>query len=398
MAHDEEAPTPAEAERRASLPSPDGTKVPRWVIKAIALFWVGWAVSYLGTGMIRNLRSLLIVGLISLFLSFAIEPAVNRLERWGFRRGLGVWIVYLLLFVSITGFSAAIGTALATQINSFIDEAPRYVDDMETWLRENVDEDIDLQRVSDEFVEGGGVSDLATRFADDVVDLGTTVLNVVFQTFTVLLFTFYLVAEGPQLRRNVCSFLQPKRQRTVLAVWDLAIEKTGGYIYSRGILAVLSAVSHYIAFELLDVPFPVPLAIWVGVISQFIPVIGTYFAGAIPVLITLVDNPRTALVVVAVVVAYQQVENYVFAPRVTAHTMEIHVAVAYGSVIAGAALLGVVGALLALPFAATTQAFVAGYRQHHDVAEDTLAESAQRRGRFGNRSADPDGPSAADHG
>ncbi len=357
------------------------SKVPRWVIKAIALFWIGWAITYIGTGMVRNLRALLVVMLISLFLSFAIEPAVNRLEGWGLRRGLGVWIVYLCLFFATVGFSAAIGTALATQINSLVEEAPRYLDDMEGWLQNNIDEDIDLQQVSDEFVDGGGVSDLATRFADDVVSLGTSVLNVVFQTFTVLLFTFYLVAEGPQLRRNVCSFLQPHRQRTVLAVWDLAIEKTGGYISSRGILAVLSAAVHYIAFTILGVPFPVPLAIWVGVMSQFIPVIGTYFAGALPLLITVVDDPRTALGVLVVVIAYQQLENYLFAPRVTAETMEIHVAVAYGSVIAGGALLGVVGALLALPFAATTQAFVSGYRQHFDVAEDTLAESAERRGR-----------------
>jgi len=381
----ETASSPAASERGASIVIPAGNKVPRWVIKAIALFWVGWAVTYVGTGMIRNLRSLIVVLLISLFLSFAIEPAVNRLESWGIRRGLGVWIVYLGLLVAITAFSAAIGTALASQIDSFIDEAPGYVDDMESWLQDNVDDDIDLQRVSDEFVEGGGVSDLATRFADDVVDLGTTVLNVLFQTFTVLLFTFYLVAEGPQIRRNVCSFLQPARQRTVLAVWDLAIEKTGGYIYSRGVLAVLSAAAHYIAFELLDVPFPVPLAIWVGVVSQFIPVIGTYIAGALPLLITLVDSPRGGIAVLIMVVGYQQLENYLFAPRVTAQTMEIHVAVAYGSVIAGAALLGVVGALLALPFAATAQAFVSGYRQHFDVAEDTLAESAERRGRTGPR-------------
>ena len=381
MEPDEASETENSADDVGDLVIPNGSKVPRWVIKAIALFWVGWAVTYIGTGMVRNLRSLMVVMLISLFLSFAIEPAVNRLESWGFRRGLGVWIVYLGLLVAMVGFSAAIGTALATQINSLVEEAPRYVEDMESWLQDNIDEDIDLQRVSDEFVEGGGASDLATRFADDVVSLGTTVLNVVFQTFTVLLFTFYLVAEGPQIRRNVCSFLQPHRQRTVLAVWDLAIEKTGGYIYSRGILAVLSAAAHYVAFEFLDVPFPVPLAIWVGVMSQFIPVIGTYFAGALPLLITVVDSPRTALGVLIVVIAYQQLENYVFAPRVTAHTMEIHVAVAYGSVIAGAALLGVVGALLALPFAATAQAFVSGYRQHFDVEEDTLAASAERRGR-----------------
>jgi len=377
MATNDDPPVPSDE----ATPWYEVKKVPIWLIKAIVLFWAGWIVVYLGTGAVRSLRSLLIVLLISLFISFAIEPAVNRMERWGVRRGLGVWIVYLGIIVGLAAFSAAIGTALATQIESFIDEAPGYVEQVEDWLQNNVDSDIDLQKFSDEFVDGGGASDLANRFADDVVNLGQTVLNVVFQTFTVLLFVFYLVAEGPKARRVVCSFLDQSRQRTVLAVWDLAIEKTGGYIYSRGILAFLSALAHWIAFEIIDVPFPVPLALWVGVMSQFIPVVGTYIAGALPALVAVLDDPKKAILVVVVIGAYQQIENYVFAPKVTAHTMEIHVAVAFGSVLAGAALLGVVGALLALPFAATAQAFISGYRQHHDVEEDALSRSAKRRGR-----------------
>ena len=357
------------------------SSVPLWVVKAIALFWLGWVTVYVTTGMIRSLRPLLIVILISLFLSFAIEPAVNRLERRGIRRGGGVWIVYILMLITLAGFSAAIGTALATQINDFIEDAPRLIEDAEDWLQENIDEDIDLGQLQQEFVEDGRAADLATTFADDLVNLGTTLLNIVFQAFTIALFTFYLVAEGPKLRRTICSFLEPDRQEMVLSVWDLAIRKTGGYIYSRGILALLSAAAHWIAFEIIDLPFPLPLALWVGVISQFIPVVGTYIAGALPVVVGLLDDPKKGLAVLVVIVVYQQVENYLFAPRVTAQTMEIHVAVAFGAVLAGAALLGVVGALLSLPFAATLQAFVSGYRQHHEVAEDTLARSAQRRGR-----------------
>ena len=355
--------------------------VPGWVVKAIVLFWLGWVIVYIGTGMLRSLRSLLIVALISLFISFAIEPAVNRMERWGVRRGLAVWVVYVGGFVAIAGFSAAIGNALATQINEFIDDAPQLITDLEGWLQENVDEGIDLDSLQQQFVDDGRAADLATTFADDLLNLGTTLLNIVFQAFMVLLFTFYLVAEGPKLRRTICSFLEPARQRMVLEVWDLAIEKTGGYIYSRTILAVFSSASHWIAFEIIDLPFPLPLALWVGVISQFIPVIGTYFAGALPLLIGLLEEPRTGLAVLVVIVVYQQIENYLFAPRVTAHTMEIHVAVAFGSVLAGAALLGVVGALLALPFAATAQAFISGFRQRHDIAEDELTASARRRGR-----------------
>lgn len=354
-------------------------RVPRWIWRSIAIFWMGWVVVYLGTGAVRALRSLLIVILVSVFLSFAIEPAVNRMERWGIRRGIGTWIMFLAILAVVGGFSAAIGTALATQLTDFIDEAPGYIDDIEKWVQDNIDSDIDFEEIRAEFVEGGGVEDLAGTLADEVVNLGTAILGIIFQIFMIFLFTYYLVAEGPKLRRTVCSFLPEERQRMVLSVWDLAIEKTGGYIYSRTILAVLSAAVHWVAFEIIGVPFPLPLALWVGVLSQFIPVIGTYIAGALPVLIALLDSPETGLWALVVIFVYQQIENYLFAPKITAHTMEIHVAVAFGAVIAGGAILGVVGALLALPLAATTQALITAYAQHHDVTEETLEESRQRR-------------------
>ena len=354
--------------------------VPRWIWRSIAIFWLGWVVVYLGTGAVRALRSLLIVLLVSLFLSFAIEPAVNRMEQRGIRRGLGTWIMFLAILAVIGGFSAAVGTALATQVTDFVDEVPGYLDDIETWVDDTFNSEIDFAEIQDEFVAGGGVEDLAQSFADDIVNLGTAIIGIIFQIFTTALFTYYLVAEGPKLRRTVCSYLPEERQRLVLSVWDLAIEKTGGYIYSRTILAILSAIIHSIAFALLDVPFPLPLGLWVGVLSQFIPVIGTYIAGALPVLIATLDSPRTGLWALVVVVVYQQVENYWFAPKITARTMELHVAVAFGAVIAGGAVLGVVGALLALPFTATVQAFISTYAQHHDVHEETLAESRQRRG------------------
>ncbi|MFQ5556861.1 MAG: AI-2E family transporter [Acidimicrobiales bacterium] len=354
--------------------------VPGWVKRSIALFWLGWLVVFYGTGALRSLRSLLIVLLISLFLSFAIEPAVNRFERLGIRRGIGTWIMFIVILAMIAGFSAAVGTALATQVTEFVDQVPDYIDDIESWVNDTFNADADFEELRQQFVQGGGAQDLASRFADDLVNLGATVIGIIFQAFTIALFTFYLVAEGPKLRRTVCSLLDEDRQRLVLQVWDLAIEKTGGYIYSRTILAIISSVAHWIAFSVIGVPFPLPLALWVGVISQFIPVIGTYIAGALPLLISLLDSPGKALWTLGTIVVYQQLENYLFSPRITAHTMEIHVATAFGAVIAGGALLGIVGALLALPFAATVQAFVSTYFSHHEVHEATLAESRTRRG------------------
>jgi predicted PurR-regulated permease PerM len=205
-------------------------------------------------------------------------------------------------------------------------------------------------------------------------------LSVVFEVLTVMLFAFYLVADGPRLRRVICSRLRPARQRRVLEAWELAIEKTGGYLYSRALLAGLSAVFHWVVFQAVGTQAPLALALWVGLISQFLPVVGTYLAGLLPVLVTLIDSPLKAMVIAIAIIVYQQVENYVFAPRITARTMELHPALAFGSAIAGGAVLGAVGAILALPAVAMMQALMSNAGPRYEVVDTHLTEVPRRRG------------------
>jgi len=351
--------------------------MPRWVPRAIVLFFVGIAVLSTLAWTVQRLRTLLILILVSLFLSFAIEPAVNRLERMGFRRGLGTLMVFAVLAAALGGFGFAIGSLLADQVTNFVDEAPGYIDDIEKWAQESLGVELDAEELQNEFLEGGAASDLATRLAGDLVGLGTRAFNLLLQLLTVLLFTFYLVSDGPRLRRTVCSVLSEERQGTVLRIWELAIEKTGGYIYSRTLLGLASFVFHWIAFAIIGVPFPLPLALWVGVTSQFIPVIGTYLAGFFPILIALLNEPIHALWVFIAVVAYQQVENYILAPPVTAQTMDVHPAVAFGAVLAGVGLLGAVGALLALPAAAVFQAFISTYLHERGMVREVHADTGK---------------------
>lgn len=354
-------------------------EMPPWVRRAILLGAVALAGLFVLYWLIVHLRGLIVMLLVSLFLSFAIEPAVNWLEVRGWRRGVGTMAVFLGLLAIATVFVAAMGSLLVDQVRRFIDEAPGYIEDAELWLEENLDVTIETDDLLDEFREGGAASELATRLAGNLLSFSATVIGILFQVLTIALFTFYLVADGPRLRRVICSALPPDRQREVLRIWELAINKTGGYIYSRALLALLSTAVHWPAFVLIGVPFPLPLALWVGVFSQFIPVIGTYIAGVLPVLIALLEDPVEAAWVLGVIVVYQQFENYVLAPRITAHTMEMHPAVAFGAVVAGAGILGPVGALLALPAAATLQAVVSSYLQRHDVIESSLTDESRRR-------------------
>ena len=134
-------------------------------------------------------------------------------------------------------------------------------------------------------------------------------------------------------------------------------------------------------FQAIGIQAPVAMALWVGLISQFLPVVGTYIAGALPVLVEFVDSPPKALVILIFVIFYQQVENYFLLPRITARTMDLHPAIAFGSAIAGAAVLGAVGAILAIPAAAMAQAVISNLGERHEVIDSHLTDCSARQAR-----------------
>jgi predicted PurR-regulated permease PerM len=126
-----------------------------------------------------------------------------------------------------------------------------------------------------------------------------------------------------------------------------------------------------IVLSILEVPFAVSLGIWVGVLSQFIPVVGTYLAAILPAIVALSSRGTTTMLwVIGFFLAYQLVENYLIAPRITKRTMEIHPAVSIGAIIVGSQLLGPIGIILALPMAGIIQALISESRRRHDVILD----------------------------
>jgi predicted PurR-regulated permease PerM len=354
--------------------------LPRWLVPAIAIFWTGFVLTFAVRHVFARLSGLLVVLLVALFLSLAIEPGVNRLARRGWRRGRATGFILFGTVLAFLVFVVGVGTIIGTQIAELLDDSDKYITDTVEFLNDTIGTDIDPQEVIDEFEDpDGAVQQFIQSQGDEAFRLSLTAVQVMFQTLSAVLFTFYIVADGPRLRRAVCSRLSPRRQERVLQAWELAITKTGGYLYSRGLLALISAFFHWIAFQSIGTQAPVALAIWVGLVSQFLPVVGTYIAGVLPVLVTFLDSPLKALLVLAFIVIYQQVENYFFAPRITARTMEMHAAIAFGAALGGAALLGVVGAILALPAAAMTQALISEWGDRYDVVENELTSVDQAK-------------------
>ena len=373
-------------------------RMPRWVWKAIAVFWIGYLIAVRIDSLVDRLYGLFVLLLVSLFLSLAIEPGVNRLARRGWRRGTATAVILVGVLFAFLVFLVAISALVGQQIADLLGNSEKYVNRTVNFINDTFGAHIEAQNVIDEINRPeGAVQRFIRSQSGKVVDLSVTALGVLVQGLSVMLFTFYLVADGPKLRRTICSRLRPDRQRSVLSTWELAIEKTGGYLYSRALLAGISALFHWVVLQALGTRAPVAMALWVGVISQFLPVIGTYIAGALPVLITFVDSPPRALAVLLFVIVYQQVENYLFLPRITARTMNLHPAVAFGSAIGGAAVLGAVGAVLAIPAAAMIQALISNTGERHEVVENDLTEvrlrlrRRQRRLARKNPDADHDG-------
>ncbi len=377
---DETEKTTAAPGTGAARPASPAARMPRWLPRAMVLALALYACFQLGSWAFHQLIGLLINILIAFFLALAIEPAVGRMAARGMRRGLATFLVFFAILITGVGFVVLLGSMLAGQIIEMVEDFPRYLDSLINWINHTFDTELSRVEVQDSLLRSDWLRKYVQNSASGVLDVSATVLGGLFKLLTIFLFSFYFAADGPRLRRALCSVLPPARQAEVLRAWEIAVDKTGGYLYSRGLMALISGLAHYVLLEFLTVPYAPALAVWVGLVSQFIPTIGTYLAGALPMLIAFTENPWYALWVLIFVVVYQQFENYLLQPKLTAKSVDIHPAVAFGSVIAGTALLGAVGALIAIPAVATLQAFLGAYVKRYDVTEDPRVHGHRRHG------------------
>lgn len=347
----------------------------QWLPRVAAATLVAVLIGFGSTWAFSKTSGFLLNIVISVFLSFALLPAVEVLARRGWRRGAAAGVVMIGFAVVAIAFAAAMTQVVIAQVLNLIDRAPEYLRDAADWMESTFGYEVDVDAIIEDIsADEERLNELALNATSGILGLASTALGLLFQVLTVALFVFYILADLPRLRNAVLRRFTPERQITIDAVTAVTIEKVGGYVYSRALLALFSAAFHFVVFLVLGVPYAFALALWVGLVSQFIPTIGTYIAGFVPVLIALLEGGLlTVLWVVAAITLYQQVENYLLSPKITANTMQLHPAVAFGSAILGATLLGGIGALIAIPFAAVITALVNTYADHHEVVASSGA-------------------------
>ncbi|WP_256839365.1 AI-2E family transporter [Ornithinimicrobium faecis] len=302
--------------------------------------------------------------------SLALEPAVSRLTRH-MKRGWATLIVLVALMAAGAAFLYLFGGMLAEQITMFVQGIPGYVNSLNELLSEYVDTDGLLDKIGEPLDLGA----VASSVAGGVFSFVASLVGSLFSVFTFAFFVYYLTADGPRLRTWLARLFPPAQQRVFATVWDLAITKTGGYVAARLTLAVCSATATAIFLLIIDMPYWLPLGIWTGVVAQFVPTVGTYIAIAVPVFIGLVgENPWQGVFVLVFATLYQQVENLILDPRISSKAVEVHPAIAFGSVMLGVALFGVAGAFVAVPAAALGVALLEIYTRKYDLLADVRAD------------------------
>ncbi len=186
------------------------------------------------------------------FLSFALEPGVNWFAARGWRRGVATGLIFFIVFLAGVGLVALVIPAIVTGAMQLIEAAPDLVDRLVKFAND-LGWNISAENLTDQIQQNAqDLAGAASSLAGNVFGIAASILGGIFRWATIALFTFYIVAEGPKLRRAVCSALPPKNQERVLFVWDQAIEKTGGYFYSRLLLAVINGVGMYITLARLQ--------------------------------------------------------------------------------------------------------------------------------------------------
>ncbi len=342
-----------------------------WVVVGVLLL-----VAVLGFILWRGSQTVFYV-VMSWFVALAMEPAVSRLSRW-MPRAAATATVMLTLLLAVTAFLWAFGSLLVDQLAALVTAVP----DIATDVLAQVNATTGSRYTFDNLLESTGLdpTDLtgyAQTVAFGVLGVLSAVLSTVFGLFVVGFFVFYISVSMPTLRTWVARRIPSRYQVPFLTAWDLTRVKVGGYIAARVVLASVNAVASGVAFFLLDLPYWLPLALWTGLVAQFIPNVGTYVSIALPVLVGLTSgDPLLGLWVLVWGFAYQQVENLTIEPRISARAVNVHPAVSFGSALLGAQLFGLSGALMGVPVAAAIMAMLEIYQRRYELAPDTEAKVA----------------------
>ena len=306
--------------------------------------------------------------LIAAFIAVALSGPVNFLDRY-MRRGFAITLVYVGLLLVPIGLGALVVPPVVTSIETFATNAPRYATDVRGYIEKNRT----LRGLQDKYDIGTQIEAKAKELpgkiggaATVLGDIGLGIVNSVFTLVTILILTAFMLGSGRRWVEAALAYQPPDRAERLRRVAERVSTAVGSYVDGALLQALIAGVTSYIVMWILGVPFRGPLAVLIALLD-LIPLIGaTIGAVAVGIVTLFVDFPTTTIVWTVWSVVYQQVENSVIQPRIQQRAVDVQPFVVLVAVLFGSTLLGVVGALVAVPAAASLQIAVREWLRYRE--------------------------------
>jgi predicted PurR-regulated permease PerM len=310
--------------------------------------------------LLYQIRTVIGLVLIAVFLALAIAPVVNWLDERKVPRWLAILLVYVGIGATIFGIGLLIVPPMVDGVQELSEDLPGYVED----LRENET----FREYDDRYEITGKLSEqaeeLPTRLGDaagTLADVTVGVFSRFVQLFSILVITFFLLMDGRRMLEFFYRQLPGEREQRVRDVAEDISSAVAGYVFGAFVIATLSGLMTYVTLTLLHVPFAVPLAVLLGFFG-LIPLVGATIGGIlVGIVVAFVSFPGGLIVWIAVLVIYQQIENNLIQPQVQKRTVNVHPFITIVAVLFGSTLLGVLGAIVAIPIAASIQILLREY-------------------------------------
>jgi predicted PurR-regulated permease PerM len=326
-----------------------------------------------------TLRAVLLQLLLAVILATGLGPLVDRLQRAGLRRGVAVLLIYLALVLALIVLGVAVIPPIVRETEEFVRGAPTYGDLVTERLRDLRREFPFLPPLDEQLTEQiRGLGSQIGAIASQALVVGRFALGIfsgLLSVLLVLLITLYLIVDGARIREYLLSFLAPAQRGRVLAVTDRIGQRMGGWLLGQLALSATVGLASFLGLTILGIQGAILLAV-IAAIGEVIPIVGP-IASAVPaVIVAATQSPLQAIGTLVLYVAIQQLENNLLVPKIMERAVELHPLAVVLALLVGGELLGIAGALVAVPVAAAMSVVLDEVRRERSPAAPVPAGAA----------------------
>ena len=343
------------------LPAPEGPRYGRAgkPMNRQSPFYIGFLGAFgalIAIGLwhaLGRLTTTMTILVIALFLTLALNPIVEWFTRRGMRRGFAV----LSVFVALVGVFILLGFVVVppvvTQATDLTQAAPSYLQQVlaADWVKDLDKNYHVIEKIQSEFTKRVQDPNFLSSVFGGVLGAGRAVASGLFEIFTVLILTLYFLGSLPRVKQAAYEMVPATRRPRFISLSEEIMRRVGSYAIGQVAVAGVNAIASWVMMTIVGIPYAAVLAVAVGFLG-LVPMVGATLGAAVVSAVAFFDEPRKALIAIAYYVVYQQLENYVVAPRIMQRTVSVPGAVTVVAALAGGTLLGILGALLAIPVAA----------------------------------------------